>query len=104
MKISSVVSLGEVQKLIPYKCLPFENALKLAFQKISQNKVVSTWMDAWDIEDLQPDIEKFIEVPKKGCLIDRSGSMSKQRKKLLSTVFGVLEEIEDITLLIGLGT
>lgn len=68
MKISSVCHLNEMEKLIPHRCLSFHEALKIVFQKISQNEVLSTWMDAWDIKDLDPSIQKFIEVPKEGCL------------------------------------
>jgi len=57
----------EIDKIIPHQCLLFEGALKLAFQKIQQNEVISSWMDAWDLKKLNPDIEQFLEVPQEGC-------------------------------------
>lgn len=59
-----------IDKILPHHCIHFEEALMLAFQKIQQNEVVSTWMDAWDIKNLNPNIEQFLEVPQEGCLKD----------------------------------
>lgn len=70
IKTSSVVQLNEIQKIIPHTCLNFRKALELAFQNIAQNEVVSTWMDSWEIEGINPNIQHYIEVPKEGCLTD----------------------------------
>lgn len=59
-----------IDALLPHPCLRYEEALKLAFLRITQNEVVSTWMDSWDIKELSPDIRAFIEVPREGCLRD----------------------------------
>ncbi|MBS0604508.1 MAG: SDR family oxidoreductase [Verrucomicrobia bacterium] len=68
MKVSSVCRLNEIRELIPHQCLTYSEALKIVFEKISQNEVLSTWMDAWDIDDVDASIQKFIQVPKEGCL------------------------------------
>jgi uncharacterized protein YbjT (DUF2867 family) len=68
MKISSVCKLNEIQTLIPHQCLTFEEALKIIFEKIAHNDVMSTWMDSWEIDDVDPDIQKFVQVPEEGCL------------------------------------
>lgn len=59
-----------IDQILPHKCLSYEKSLELAFQKIAQNAVVSTWMDAWNIEVPEKSIEPFIEVPEEGCLKD----------------------------------
>lgn len=71
MKNNSVVRLNEIQSIIPHTCLTFHKALELAFQNIAENEVVSTWMDAWDVEGINPSLENYIEVPKEGCLQDK---------------------------------
>ena len=70
MRISSIQKLDGIKKIIPHECLTYTKALELAFQRIAQNEVISTWMDAWDIKDIDPSIEKYVEVPKEGCLKD----------------------------------
>jgi uncharacterized protein YbjT (DUF2867 family) len=59
-----------IDNVLPHQCLSYEDSLRRAFQLISQNAVVSTWMDAWDLKKLSGDIQDFIEVPQEGCLKD----------------------------------
>lgn len=59
-----------IDVILPHQCLNYEDSLKHEFQLISQNAVVSTWMDAWNLTKVSGNIEDFIEVPKEGCLKD----------------------------------
>lgn len=59
-----------IDAVLPYQCLSYEDSLRRVFQLISQNAVVSTWMDAWDLKKVGSDIQDFIEVPQEGCLKD----------------------------------
>jgi hypothetical protein len=70
MKTNTVVKLNEIQTILPHDCLTYTEALKLAFQKISQNEVISSWMDSWEIQGNDPNIENYIQVPLEGCLKD----------------------------------
>lgn len=70
MKSSTVVKLDAIKKIIPHVCLSYAQALESAFQIISQNAVVSTWMDSWEILDQDPNINDFIDVPVEGCFKD----------------------------------
>lgn len=81
IKNTSIVRLDEIQKLIPHQCLTFKQSLVLAFQKISQNEVVSTWMDAWEIEGTNPSIQDYIDVPREGCLTDEKRFLIKDSKE-----------------------
>lgn len=80
MKTSSVVQSNEIQKIIPHLCLTYKEALKLAFQKISQNEVISSWMDSWEIRGTDPNIENYIQVPTEGCLKDEKRVLIKDSK------------------------
>ncbi|MBX9924534.1 MAG: SDR family oxidoreductase [Rhabdochlamydiaceae bacterium] len=70
MKHNTICHIGNINAVIPHTCLSFEETLKRAFMKISQNEVVSTWMDAWQIEGSDPDLTKYIQLPQGGCLKD----------------------------------
>ncbi|MEI8365429.1 MAG: SDR family oxidoreductase [Parachlamydiaceae bacterium] len=80
MKTSSVVQLNEIQKIIPHSCLTYTQALELAFQKISQNEVVSSWMDSWEIRGNDPNIENYVQVPDEGCLKNETRALIKDSK------------------------
>jgi uncharacterized protein YbjT (DUF2867 family) len=80
MKTSTVVQLNEIQTIIPHICLSYTESLELAFQKISQNEVISSWMDSWEIVGNDPNIENYIQVPLEGCLKDERRILIKDSK------------------------
>jgi uncharacterized protein YbjT (DUF2867 family) len=80
MKTNTVVQLDGIKTIIPHVCLTYNEALELAFQKISQNEVISSWMDSWEIRGTNPNIENYIQVPKEGCLKDERRVLIKDSK------------------------
>lgn len=81
MKNSTIVKLEGIQNIIPHKCLTYSEALELAFQNISQNEVVSNWMDSWEVSEIDPDIQHYIQVPNEGCLQDQQKVLIKDSKE-----------------------
>lgn len=81
MKTNTVVQKNEIQKIIPHRCLTYTEALELAFQKIAQNEVVSSWMDSWEIHGINPNIENYVQVPSEGCLKDEKKVLIKDSKE-----------------------
>ncbi len=55
-----------IDTILPHKCARYEGALSYAFQRIAQNEVVSSWMDAWDLKTHI----NGVDVPQEGCLKD----------------------------------
>ena len=80
MRTSSVTQLNEIRKIIPHNPLRYKEALELAFQKISQNEVISSWMDSWEIIGTDPNIENYIQVPEEGSLKDERKVLVKDSK------------------------
>ncbi len=80
MKNSSIVQLDEIHTIVPHSSLNYTEALTLAFQKISQNEVTSSWMDSWELHGNNPNIEQYIQVPQKGCLNDEKKVLIKDSK------------------------
>jgi uncharacterized protein YbjT (DUF2867 family) len=66
MKHNSRKLNSEIDQILPHSCITYEEALDMAFQKISQNEVISSWMDAWDLK--KPILDA--SVPSEGCLKD----------------------------------
>lgn len=61
----------KIDEVIPHPCLSYEEALELAFTKLADNSVISTWMDSWDLKRLNPQLQDLLTVPEEGCLIDK---------------------------------
>ncbi|MFI0434771.1 MAG: SDR family oxidoreductase [Parachlamydiaceae bacterium] len=81
MKNRTTVELGEIQTIIPHTCLNYVKALQLTFQKIAEQDVISTWMDAWEIQGKNPDIRQYIQVPTEGCFKDERKVMIQDGKE-----------------------
>lgn len=70
MKYNSSCQEKRIQEVLWHTCLTFEDALQRAFYQIAQNEVISTWMDAWLIDEKDPDIRRYIAIPTEGCFQD----------------------------------
>lgn len=68
MKADTYCRDQRIHQVLPHCCLSYVESIKLAFLNISQNEVTSTWMDSWEIHGQNPDIQKYVEVPKYGVL------------------------------------
>ncbi|MFI5187515.1 MAG: SDR family oxidoreductase [Chitinophagales bacterium] len=60
-----------IREIIPQELIPYREAIKLAFLKIEQNMVVSSWKDAASSSLTRLEINQYVEVPVNGCYRDR---------------------------------
>ncbi|GAB3919731.1 SDR family oxidoreductase [Mucilaginibacter myungsuensis] len=68
MKNETIMRDHSIDEAIPHKCLSYEEALNLAFVKIEQNSVVSSWKDALNSGYLESGFMDQIKVPQHGTL------------------------------------
>jgi len=59
---------NKIDEIVPRKCLTYEEALNLAFVKIEQNSIVSSWKDALNLGYLHTDFMDQIKVPQNGTV------------------------------------
>lgn len=57
-------------QLLDIELIDYDTAIHLAFDKIEQNQVVSSWKDALNSDLLKKGISQYIEVPINGCFKD----------------------------------
>lgn len=70
MKNSTVVQLGNIQSLLPHTCLTYEQSLQEAMEEVSNDRILSTWMDSWETVELNPDVEEFLLRTEQSCFKD----------------------------------
>ena len=70
MKIEVICKPNNLATLLGIKLLDYDTAIKLAFDKIEQNQVLSSWKDAQTSDLFSTGFSKFIEVPVNGCFKD----------------------------------
>ncbi|WP_417600648.1 SDR family oxidoreductase [Owenweeksia hongkongensis] len=70
MKVDVVVKREGIKEIIPMELLSYKEAVELAFTKIEQHMVVSSWKDAMVAGRGFINRSEFVEVPKNGVFQD----------------------------------
>ncbi|TMM58086.1 SDR family oxidoreductase [Maribacter algarum] len=89
MKIEVIAKDKRLEELLNVKTHTYGEAIDMAFKKIAQNQVVSSWKDSMVSGRFRQDLEKYIQVPKFGVLKD-------QQKRNVLNQEAVLENIWSI--------
>lgn len=71
MKNEVICNDTRIQQVVPIKILQYQEALQLAFDKISQKDIVSSWKDAISQDTMQNNFLDNRQVPEHGVLIDK---------------------------------
>ncbi len=71
MSVEVICQPNKLGELIPIRLIPYNEAIELAFDRIDQNQVLSSWTDALTSETLREGISAYISVPQKGCFHDK---------------------------------
>ncbi|HZW38083.1 MAG TPA: SDR family oxidoreductase [Ignavibacteriaceae bacterium] len=70
MKVEVIAKDDELIKMLNIKLIPYKEAVKLAFKKIEQNSVLSSWKDALVSSSSVNSLQNYIIVPEFGCYKD----------------------------------
>jgi len=71
MKNEVICNDTRIQQVVPIKILRYQEALQLAFDKINQKDIVSSWKDAISQDTMQNNFLDNRLVPEHGVLIDK---------------------------------
>jgi uncharacterized protein YbjT (DUF2867 family) len=70
MKIEVICKPNNLAQSLGIKLIKYETSIEMAFDKIEQNQVLSSWKDAQTSKIFKEGLSKFIEVPVNGCFKD----------------------------------
>ncbi len=70
MKVDVVCRPNDLAEQLDIELLPYETAVQLAFEKIEQNLVSSSWKDAFVSSNTPQQMMQYINVPSFGCFKD----------------------------------
>ena len=71
MKNDVICKEFSIRDIIPQDLIPYREAIKMAFARIEQNMVISSWTDSASSSLSRLDVNQYIEVPVNGCYKDR---------------------------------
>ncbi|MBT8183393.1 MAG: SDR family oxidoreductase, partial [Eudoraea sp.] len=89
MKIEVVAKDNQLEQLLKVKTHTYRQAIDMAFKKIEQNLVVSSWKDSMVSGRFNSSVEKHIQVPKFGVLKDKKSIKIKDRESVLNNIWKI---------------
>ncbi|MBW6492236.1 MAG: SDR family oxidoreductase [Lentimicrobium sp.] len=89
MKVEVIARENDLNKLLGIKLLSYEEAVKLAFNRIAQQEVLSSWTDALSSNVLQSGISRLIEVPTFGCYKDKREQFVQNEEQSLEKIWSI---------------
>ncbi|MFN8257165.1 MAG: SDR family oxidoreductase [Bacteroidales bacterium] len=90
LKNEIIVQNNDIRKYITTELIDYRQAIRLAFDKIQQNMVISSWKDALASSRNGDDLSLFIEVPVFGCYADkREKSFSRPTEEVLTNIWNI---------------
>ncbi len=70
MKVEVICSQNNLRELLNIELLTYQDSVRMAFDKIEQKEVLSSWTDALSGDKLHKGMNKLLNVPTYGCLTD----------------------------------
>jgi uncharacterized protein YbjT (DUF2867 family) len=89
MKMEVVAEDNRLQQMLGLETHSYEEAIDMAFKKIEQNLVISSWKDSIASGQIQEDLEKYIQVPKYGVLQDKKSVPIKDEQAVLENIWRI---------------
>jgi hypothetical protein len=71
MKIEVIGRKSELQEILKLKLIPYREAVQLAFGKVEQDSVISSWKDAFNYGANKFLINDHLTIPQFGCYTDK---------------------------------
>ena len=82
MKVDVIANENTIAKELGICLIPYEKAVELAFQRIGQNMVLSSWKDAYSASGAEAvDITQYAELPEFGVFKDKKVRTIKEEDK-----------------------
>lgn len=104
MKVDVVCRPNDLAEQLDIELLPYETAVQLAFEKIEQNLVSSSWKDAFVSSNTPQQMMQYINVPSFGCFKDAKLRPIKENPEaVLKKMYGALAGRRDGTMAIFYG-
>nr|WP_321227817.1 SDR family oxidoreductase [uncultured Psychroserpens sp.] len=90
MGIQIIGKPSHINQLLNVEPLSYKEAVSLAFEKIEQNSIVSSWKDSMVSSGrLKNQLHKYINVPKYGCFKDYKERPVENAKKTIDKIWSI---------------
>jgi uncharacterized protein YbjT (DUF2867 family) len=89
MKVEVIARENDLHNMLGIELLSYEEAIRLALERIARQDVLSSWTDALSGNVLQSGISAVIEVPANGCYRDKKEQVIQNEEKTLEKIWSI---------------
>lgn len=89
MKVDVIAEKNDLAERLGITLYSYKEAIKMAFDKISQNNVLSSWYDSFSNQFHKRNVWQYLEVPDKGTFKDKRHMEILDEEKTLNRIFGI---------------
>ncbi len=89
MKVEVVCRDSRINELLSIQPISYQKSLELAFARIKNNSVLSSWKDAYASSGFNDNINDFIEVPTFGCFRDVRASEMVDKHQTINKIWSI---------------
>ena len=90
MKVEVICRENEIREIIDVPLIDYRHSIELAFARIEQNLVLSSWKDAMISGHKYVDLSKWVQVPQFGCYQDKQTRVLKNDpEQVLSNIWSI---------------
>ncbi len=89
MKIEVICSNDNIKDIVDIELISYSDAIRLAFDKIEQEDVLSSWTDALSTDELEQGMDRLLKVPQHGCLTDKKSLKIADENSSLKKIWSI---------------
>lgn len=89
MKVDVIAQANDLDERLGIQLISYPEAIQLAFDKIEQNDVLSSWHDSFPDHFHKRNVWQYLEVPDRGCFKDKKQRTITNEKETLNRIFGI---------------
>jgi uncharacterized protein YbjT (DUF2867 family) len=89
MKVEVVCQENDLKEMLHIDLLSYKEAIELAFDRIKQQEVISSWTDALSSHTLEEGISDLVQIPSHGCYTHRRNLLVADEDKVLDRIWAI---------------
>ena len=89
MKVEVVCEENDLKDLLQIELLSYQEAVEMAFERIAQQEIVSSWTDALSSHTLEEGIADLVQVPSHGCFTDRREAVLEDEDRVVGRIWAI---------------
>ncbi|MFC6861638.1 SDR family oxidoreductase [Zunongwangia atlantica] len=89
MEVEVIARDDKLARILNIETISYREAIEMAFYKIEQNQVISSWKDSLSSGRFKKELNKYIKVPTYGCLLDKQQKKTDNSEEALKRIWSI---------------